>query len=204
MNFFTNSAPLLRRKPSNPQYYSHYKYWFIDWQIGKYQIYSNLYTQIDLACILWAFLVFIMFVTAQFFPVSWVVQTVLWSALSLICLIAMIRWTKNWVTVECVNWLLNFWVVLVIAGLLCTNLSIFLGWGIVLIHLCSLWLGVASVGYLLTGITLHSRALIVAGIFHLLVIWFLPFISAWQFLFTGTFMAFFLVILAEFQWDRYK
>ncbi|MEQ9481127.1 hypothetical protein [Coleofasciculus sp. F4-SAH-05] len=53
----------------------------------------------------------------------------------------MVVLTNFWVKVERLNWLLYFWGVLMIGGVILTDLSIFLGWGNVLIRLCPLGLG---------------------------------------------------------------
>jgi hypothetical protein len=47
----------------------------------------------------------------------------------------------------------------------------------------------------------RSRALIFTGLLHLLLIFILPYVVAWQFLSTGALMVFSLLLLAEFQWD---
>ncbi|BAY93018.1 beta-methylgalactoside transporter inner membrane component [Tolypothrix sp. PCC 7601] len=86
-------------------------------------------------------------------------------------------------------------------GVVLTDLSIYLGWVEILSNLCGLWLGLSTIGYICTGLGVRSRALIFTGILHLLLIFLLPYIAPWQFLITGAFMAFCLLMLAEFQWD---
>lgn len=87
------------------------------------------------------------------------------------------------------------------AGIADYRFGYFLGWGKALGNLCPLWLGMSAIGYLLTGLAVRSRALLVAGLFHLLGILILPYTGGWLFLFTGFVMVFSLLVLAELQWD---
>jgi hypothetical protein len=93
------------------------------------------------------------------------------------------------------------WLILILLGLLLTDLGIFLGWGKVLANLCPLWLGMSGIGYLGTGLALRSRPRLAASVFHLLGILILPYTIGWSFLFTGAVMVFSLLVLAELQWD---
>jgi uncharacterized membrane protein YqjE len=86
-------------------------------------------------------------------------------------------------------------------SLILTNLGIFGGWGIILMNLCSLWLGSCAIGYFLTGLGLKSRLFMLIGLIHLLTIAILPMISGWQFVTTGFVIASSLVLLSEVQWD---
>jgi len=142
-----------------------------------------------------------MFGTAQFLPVSWMLQAGLWSALSLVGTVAMVSWTYCWVKKERLTWVLYGWIILMLLGLLLTDFGIFLGWGKVLANLCPLWLGMSGIGYLGTGLAVRSRALLAASFFHLLGILILPYIGGWSFLFTGAVMVFSLLVLAQLQWD---
>lgn len=128
-------------------------------------------------------------------------QAGLWSALSSVGLAAMVGLSQYWVRVERVSWVLYSWVTLILAGLLLTDLGIFLAWSWVLANLCSLWLGLVALGYLCSGLAVRSRAILATGFAHLLAIWVLPWVAGWQFLFTGTVMVFPLLLLAEFRWD---
>jgi hypothetical protein len=201
MSFFDSAKLPLRRKQSIVDIQELEGLWYVDWRIGKIQLHSTFYTRVDQACILWSLLIIPMFLTAQFVPISWSLQATVWSILSGIGLIAMVSWTSYWVDVRKVRWVLYCWIVLMLFGVILTDLSIFLGWGEVLVHLCELWLGLSTIGYLCTGLGVRSRALILAGILHLLFIFVLPFVVAWQFLCTGALMVFCLLLLAEFQWD---
>jgi hypothetical protein len=142
-----------------------------------------------------------MFVTAQFLPISWTLQAALWSILSLIGIAMMVNFTRHWVQERQVTWILYCWALLMAFGVILTNMSIFLLWGDVLMHLCPLWLGLSAIGYWCTGFAVRSRAIIFIGILHLLGIFLLPYVSGWQFLSTGALMVFCLLLLAEFQWD---
>jgi hypothetical protein len=201
MSFFDYSVAPFRRKSNNLNLDPQSKIWPVSWSIGKHQSYSTVYTSLDLACILWTLLLIPMFVTPQFFSVSWKIQAGLWSALSLVGLVAMVRLTQDWMKIKGVSWALGCWVILILVGLLLTDLGIFLAWGGVLANLCSLWLGLNALGYGFTGLVVHSRAIIAIGFVHLGAILVLPYVGVWQFLFTGCVMEFCLIVLAELRWD---
>ncbi len=201
MTFFNYSVPPLRRKQLNLEVQDLQGLWQVQIPLGKDRFYSTFYTCLDRACLMWSLLLIPMFGTAQFFSVNWMLQAGLWSALSLAGTVAMVSWTYCWVKKERLTWVLYGWVILMLLGLLLTDLGIFLGWGKVLINLCPLWLGMSGIGYLGTGLALRSRALLAASFFHLLGILILPYTSGWSFLFTGGVMVFSLLVLAEWQWD---
>ncbi|MCX7594347.1 MAG: hypothetical protein N2235_11395 [Fischerella sp.] len=202
MSFFNDSVPPLRRKQLIANIHDSEKLWFVNWQIGKIKLYSNFYTPIDQAFILWSVLLIPMFVTAQFFSLSWNLQAAVWSILSIIGTVKMFSWTQSWVKRRHVSWVLYCWVLLMLFGIILTDLGIFLGWGKVLLNLCPLWLGLSALGYLCTGLGVRSRTLIFIGILHLLAILILPHLGSWQFLATGFLMVFCLLILAELEWDH--
>ncbi|WP_179228591.1 hypothetical protein [Leptolyngbya ohadii] len=201
MSFFDYSIPLLRCKSVCSESYADQKVWFVDWRIGKYCPYSSVYTRADQACIFWAVLVLPIFAVGQFSALDWTVQAILWTIASLFGLFLMVYLAKDWAKNKHVVWLLYCWSILIIAGLFLTDLGVFLRSSRVLGNLCSLWLAISSVGYLCSSVALHSRAFCVTGIIHLSAIWILPYMGGFQFLFTGTTMVFFLLILAELQWD---
>ena len=203
MSFFDYSVAPFRRKLNYLDLDPQPKFWPVSWSIGQYQFYSTLYTSLDLAFLLWGLLLIPMFVTPQFFAVSWKVQAVLWSGLSLIGLAAMVHLAQDWVKIKGVSWTLGWWVILIFVGLFLTDLGIFLAWSGVLANLCSLWLGLIALGYGFTGLVVHSRAMIAMGFVHLGAILVLPYVGVWQFLFTGGVMEFSLILLAEFRWDIY-
>ena len=201
MTFFNYSVPPLRRKQLNIEVQELEGLWQVQFPLGKDRFYSQFYTCLDRTCLLWSLLLIPIFGTAQFFSVSWMLQAGLWSALSLVGTAAMVSMTYSWVKIERLIWVLYGWVILMLLGLLLTDLAIFLSWGKLLANLCPLWLGMSGIGYLGTGFAVRSRALLAASLFHLLGILIVPFTSSWSFLFTGTVMVFSLLVLAELQWD---
>ena len=201
MTFFNYSVPLLRRKQLNIEGQDLEGLWQVQFPLGKERFYSKFYTCLDRACLLWSLLLIPMFGTAQFFPVSWMLQAGLWSVLSLGGTAAMVSMTYSWVKIERLTWVLYGWVILMLLGLLLTDLGIFLGWEKVLPNLCHLWLGISGIGYLGTGFAVRSRALLATSFFHLSGILILPYTTGLSFLFTGTLMVFSLLVLAELQWD---
>ncbi len=201
MTFFNYSVPPLRRKQLNMDVQELEGLWQVQFPQGKDRFYSKFYTCLDRACLLWSLLLIPMFGTAQFFPVSWMLQAALWSVLGLVGTAAMVSMTYSWVKIERLTWVLYGWVILMLLGLVLTDLGIFLGWGKVLANLCPLWLGICGIGYLGTGFAVRSRAILAASLFHLAAILILPYIGGWSFLFTGAVMVFSLLVLAELQWD---
>jgi hypothetical protein len=204
MSFFDNSVPPLCLKPINPinlDIYPQQKVVYLYWGRGKHRFCLKVYTRVDLSCLLWAFLLIPIFVTPQFFSVSWTLLAGLWSGLSLVGLAAMVAISHDWVKVERVSWVLYCWVILILVGLLVTDLGIILIWSGVIAHLCSLWLGLSALGYWCTGLALHSRAIVAVGFVQLFAIGILPYVSSWQFLFTGSVMVLALILLAELRWD---
>ncbi|MEG4071616.1 hypothetical protein QUA30_02880 [Microcoleus sp. Pol14C2] len=201
MTFFNYSVPPLRPKQLNIEVQDLEGLWQVQFPLGKDRFYSQFYTCLDRTCLLWSLLLIPIFGTAQFFSVSWMLQAGLWSALSLVGTAAMVSMTYSWVKIERLAWVLYGWVILMLLGLLLTDLAIFLRWGKVLANLCPLWLGMSGIGYLGTGFAVRSRAILAASLFHLLGILILPYTGGWSFLFTGTVMVFSLLVLAELQWD---
>ncbi|MEG4117702.1 hypothetical protein QUA43_09530 [Microcoleus sp. N9_B4] len=201
MTFFNYSVPPLRRKQLNIEVQELEGLWQVQFPLGKDRFYSQFYTCLDRTCLLWSLLLIPIFGTAQFFSVSWMLQAGLWSALSLVGTAAMVSMTYSWVKIEGLIWVLYGWVILMLLGLLLTDLAIFLRWGKLLANLCALWLGMSGIGYLGTGFAVRSRALLAASLLHLLGILILPYTGGWSFLFTGTVMVFSLLVLAELQWD---
>ena len=201
MVLFNSGKPIIRRKQEALDFQDRQGLLQLKLQIRNKTLFSSLYTRIDQVFVLWGLLVALIFFTAQFAPIDWITQAVFWSVLTGIGTVGMTVLTHFWVKVERVRWVLYAWVVLMLGGVIVTDLSIFLGWGQVLMHLCHLWLGLSAIGYLCTGWGLRSRAFFWAGIFHLLGIFALPYFIGWQFLATGLIMTANLLIFAETQWD---
>lgn len=199
--FFNPDLPLLRRKESAFAIADLPGLWRIHWQFGSTIVLSTFYTRIDQACCLWGIISAVIFITAQFTPLDWQTQALLWSGLTLVGTGAMIKLAQYCATVEPINQVIFAWVVLMGAGLVITDLGVFLGWGTVLTSLCPLWLGISAVGYGITGLKMRSRAFFLISLVHLLGIAVLPSVATWQFLVTGMVLGLSGVVLGELQWD---
>jgi hypothetical protein len=158
MTFFNYSVPPRRRKQFNMDVQELEGLWQVQFPLGKEGFYSKFYTCLDRACLLWSLLLIPMFGTAQFFPVHWMLQAGLRSVFCLGGTAEMVSRTYSWVKIERLTWVLYGWVILMLLGLVLTDLGIFLGWEKVLANLCPLWLGMISLGYLGTGFAVPSRA----------------------------------------------
>ncbi|WP_332984811.1 hypothetical protein [Microcoleus sp. A003_D6] len=201
MTFFNASEPLIRCKQEHLDVQDREGLLQLRWQIGNITLFSGLYTRIDQTFLLWGLVTGGIFFTAQFVPISWSFQAILWSTLTLIGTAGMAVLTLFWVRVERVSWILYSWAILMITGLVLTDCSIFAGWGGLLLHLCDLWLGLSAIGYFCTGLGLRSRTFIAIGLTHLFSIPLLTFVAPWQYLTTGIIMAGCLLLLSELQWD---
>lgn len=201
MNFFNATEPIVRRKQTALDVQDLSGLLEINLTIGNRTLFSKFYTRIDQALLLWAIIAFLIFTTAQFFPISWVTQGYLWSIVTVVASAMMIGLTRFWTKVEQLGWVMYLWASLMIGGLILTNCGIFLGWSWVLMNLCSLWLGISAVGYLITGLGLQSRLFILMSLVHAVGMMVLPTIMGWQFFVTGSIIAGSLVFLSEVQWD---
>lgn len=201
MTFFNTNLPPLSRKPTNFDLQKYPGVWHIQFKIGQNTIYSNFYTKLDRACILWGLISVAIFCTAQFLPIDWKLQAIIWSVISLVGTLGMVELTRTAAKEEPFKGILICWVILMLGGLVLTDLSIFLGWVEILIRLCPLWLLLNALGYLYTGLGMRSRTFLLMGIVHFLGILILPYVGAWQFFTTGIVMGLSVLLLAEFQWD---
>jgi hypothetical protein len=201
MPLFKDAEPLLRRKQEALDIQDRVGLWKLDWQIGSITLISATYTRVDQAFLLWGSIAILIFTIAQFFPVSWNLQALIWSSLTLLGSVGTIVLTYFWAEVEQLCWIVYAWVGLMLTGMILTDLSIWGGWGTVLLQLCPLWLGICAAGYLITAWGLRSRALLLTGIAHLLGIALLPYVGGWQFLATAAIIGGSLLLLAESQWD---
>ncbi|WP_293147006.1 MULTISPECIES: hypothetical protein [unclassified Microcoleus] len=201
MTFFNPCEPLIRSKQEHLDVQDLAGLLRLRWQVGNITLFSGFYTRIDQTFLLWALVTAGIFFTAQFVPLSWSFQAILWSTVTLIGTAIMAVLTLFWVRVERVSWILYSWAILMIAGLILTDCSIFAGWGFWLLHLCELWLALSAIGYFCTGLGLRSRTFILIGLTHLLSIPLLTFVAPWQYLTTGIIMAGCLLLLSELQWD---
>jgi hypothetical protein len=174
----------------------------IDWKIKNLTLYSGFYTRIDQVFLLWGVITAIIFFTAQFLAIDWGTQTRIWSLLTLIGTIGTVQLAWYWVTVEQLRWVIYCWVVLMLGGLVLTNVAISgAAWSFLLMYLCPLWLGLSGVGYLCTAWGLRSRTFLIGGALHLLAIFLLPYLPQIQYLTTGIITSGVLFLLAEVQWD---
>jgi hypothetical protein len=201
MTFFNPSEPIIRSKQEALDFQDRQGLLSLDIKLGGKTLISVFYTRIDQVFILWGLISAAIFITAQFAPISWVIQAGLWSVLTLIGTMGMVVLTHFWVKVERLRWVLYFWVILMLTGVVLTDLSIFLSWGPILMRLCPMWMGLSALGYFGTGVGMRSRAFTLASIVHLLGIAVLPYLGGWQFLSTGIVMAASLLMFAGVQWD---
>ncbi|MGL6344143.1 MAG: hypothetical protein ACRC80_33985 [Waterburya sp.] len=201
MVLFNTAEPIIRRKQKALDFQDRQGLLQFKLQISNKTLFNNIYTRIDQVFVVWGLVTAVIFFTAQFAPIDWITQAVFWSVLTGIGTVGMTILTHFWVRVERLRWVLYAWIVLMVGGVILTDLSIFCGWGQVLMRLCHLWLGLSAIGYICTGLGLRSRAFIMAGLFHLFGILVLPFCLGWQFLATGLVMTANLWMFAETQWD---
>ncbi|HEY9674569.1 MAG TPA: hypothetical protein V6D11_24235 [Waterburya sp.] len=201
MTFFNPTEPIVRSKQESLDYQDRQGLLRIHIEFGNKTLISSFYTRIDQVFILWGLISAVIFITAQFAPISWLIQAGIWTVLTVLGTSGMVFLTHFWVKVERLQWVLYCWISLMLGGVVLTDLSIFLGWGEILMRLCPMWLGLSALGYFCTGMGMRSRAFILAGLVHLLGIAILPYAGSLQFLTTGIMMAMSLLMFAEVQWD---
>jgi hypothetical protein len=201
MTFASSPQPIIRRKQDALDVQDLAGLLHIHIQIQDFQIFSSFYTRIDQVFMLWGSITAVIFLTAQFLPLSWADQAVIWSALTLIGSWGTCQLAWYWVTVERLRWVVYTWVGLMLGGIALTNWGIFGGGWVLLPHLCFLWLGLSAIGYLVTSWGLRSRAFLLSALFHLAGIVLLSYVPTWQFLLTGLITTGSLFFLAEMQWD---
>ncbi|MEL6326865.1 MAG: hypothetical protein AAFQ61_08170 [Cyanobacteria bacterium J06626_23] len=197
--FLTSSGPILRRKQAALDVQDLCGLLTLHWQIGGRTVFKHHFTRIDQVFLVWGWVTACIFVTAQFFPIGWTTQTVLWSALTLAGAVAMTRLAWFWVRIERLRWLIYLWSGLMLAGVAATAYGIFHGVGFLLINLCPLWLMLCAVGYLFMGLGMESRSFLAAALIHGLTA--LTLVPAWQFLTTALVMSGSLLLFACVQWD---
>ncbi len=201
MTLFNPTEPLLRFKQKELDFQDLQGLWNVNWRIGTFTVLSRFYTRIDQIFVIWGLFTAIIFATAQFFPISWATQALIWTGLTLIGTVSMSVLAWFWVTVERLRWVVYGWSALMLLGVALTDLGIFAGWWRILMYLCPLWLGLSAVGYFFTGIGMRSRTFLATGCIHLVGIALLHYIPNWQFLGTGFVMSGCLLFLSELQWD---
>ena len=201
LTLFNLSVPILRIKQKEVDIQDLCGLLRIHWRVGSKTLIDNIYTRIDQVFIIWAVITAGIFFTAQFCPISWQLQAIVWSILTVMGTAGMICLTHFWVVVEQLRWVTRLWSGLMLLGLAITNVGIFGGVPIILMNLCPLWLVLSAVGYIVMGWGMYSRTFILMGFFHLLGMMILPHVLGWQFLTTGLIMAGSLLVLSELQWD---
>ena len=201
MTFFNPTEPIVRSKQESLDYQDRQGLLRIHIEFGNKTLISSFYTRIDQVFILWGLISAVIFITAQFAPISWLIQAGIWTVLTVLGTSAMVFLTHFWVKVERLQWVLYCWISLMLGGVVLTDLSIFFGWGEILMRLCPMWLGLSAIGYFCTGMGMRSRAFILAGLVHLIGIAILSYTGSLQFLTTGIMMAMSLLMFAEVQWD---
>ena len=201
MTFFNPTAPILRTKQKALDIQDNLGVWKIELKFGVIPLFSTSYTRIDQVFLLWGILTLVLFSIGQMLSISWVVQAILSSVLTVVATVGMASLTFFWARVESLVWVILVWVVLMLLGIVLTDVSIFFNLGIGLANLCSLWLGLSSIGYGITGVGLRSKTFLWIAAIHLCSIWLLPLVSSWQFLATGLVIGGSLLLLAQFQWD---
>ena len=201
MTFIPLTQSLLREKQQDLDFQDLQGLLRINAKIGKITILSRFYTRIDQVFIVWGWICGVIFISAQFLTVSWQTQAIVWSTLSAIGTLGMTLLAWFWVSIERLRPLVYSWVILMLSGVVLTDLGIFFGWVQVLINLCPMWLSLCTLGYIITAVAVRSRAFFLIAIVHLLGIAILPLCAGWQFLSTGLVMSISLLLLAEMQWD---
>jgi hypothetical protein len=201
MPFFDPDQPVLRSKQAALDVQDLEGLLDVNWRIANWTLFSSHYTRIDQIFLLWALLAAVIFVTAQFLPISWGIQAVCWSIVTILGTGAMIAWSWYWTGVEQLRWLIWSWLALLVVGLALTDWGIFAAQPLLMAHLCQLWLGLNAIGYCITGLGLQSRSLNLVGIAHLLGGVAVSYTPGWQFLLTGMIIALSSLMLGEYQWD---
>lgn len=195
------NQPILQRKASAFAIDDLPGLWRLHWKLGDRIVLSTFYTRIDQACLFWGLITILIFWLAQFTAIDWSIQAAIGSVLTLLGTAIMIGLTQYCREVKLLQQVVQAWSILMIAGVVITDLAIGLGWGWILINLCNLWLSLSALGYLFSGLSLRSLTFCLIGIVHILAILLLPYFSMWQFLFTGIVIGASAIIIAELQWD---
>lgn len=125
MSFFNSTVPIFARKASAFDIQDLPGLWRVHWQMNQFIVLSTFYTRHDQACLLWGLIAVVIFTTAQFLPFGWTSQIVLSSALTVLGTIAMVVLTRRFTITERLSWVLASWAILILAGILITDLSIF-------------------------------------------------------------------------------
>lgn len=163
---------------------------------------AQYYTRIDQALWIWGVTVALIFIPAQFLSLDWRVQAVLWSSLSIMAIA-----TTHWLTwcshqYHHLRWVMKLWAGLMLVGVAVSNYGVFGRQGWILGHMCDIWLGLCSAGYMISAIGMRSRPLAIISGIHSVAILLVNAFPQWMFLGTGIVMSWSLVLLAELWWDH--
>ncbi|HIK36839.1 MAG: hypothetical protein NZ901_07665 [Geminocystis sp.] len=201
MSFFKPQQPILQKKQLYCNLETYRQMRCVRVEVVEKLYLSGIYTCVDQAMLVWGLVTGIIFMGGQFLTISWQIQAIFWSILTLVGIIAMITLTHSWTVWEKITELLYAWVILMLLGMALTDSAIFLGWGYILSHLCHLWLILSAIGYGITGWMLHSRAFFLSALIHAIMVFLLPLFGGWQFAATGFAMTSNLWLFSEAQWD---
>jgi hypothetical protein len=196
-----SAEPILRSKQESLDIQDLIGSWQIHWKVKDITLFSTIYTRIDQVFVLWGMIAIAVFSVAQFLPLSWVTQAILWSVLTLLGAIKMVQLTSFWAQVERLMWVVYTWAALMVTGVVLTDLGIWFNLGGLLHNLCPLWLGLSALGYIITGFGIQSRALLLTGAIHVVSIGLLNYVESYQYFSTGSVIGISLILLAQMQWD---
>lgn len=201
MAFFNSAEPILRRKQHDLDLQDQRGLIRLQLRIGRQALIDTVLTRVDQVFWGWALVRALIFGVAQFQPFAWSEQALYWTGLSLAAALWMAACTWFWAKVERAVWLVVCWAGLIASGLVLTDASISFAWDALLLHLGVLWLGISALGYLVSGIGLRSRALLICALLHLAAALLAATIPDWQFLIAGVTLSSCLALLGSTQWD---
>ncbi|NCJ07839.1 hypothetical protein GS597_15245 [Synechococcales cyanobacterium C] len=195
------SEPLLRSKQSALDIQDLKGLLHLRWRWGDWVVLDAHYTRIDQVFMLWGLIAGVIFMTAEWAPLLWTTQALLWSVVTLSISAIMIRLSWCWARIERLRWLVCFWASLMLLGVVITDIGIFGHWGWLMGHLCLLWLELCAFGYGVSAIAVQSRSLGTVGLIHGLSGVAIANLSTHSFGMTALIMAGTLLLLGEYQWD---
>lgn len=158
-------------------------------------------SELDQAFVGWGLAALLIFSLAQFSTVSWPVQAVLDASLTGATVAGTSGLTWQIAEVARLRWVVLLWAVLMSLGMGVTAYGIFCGVGLILINLCSLWLGLCALGYLAMAVGMRSRCFGACALVHGLAITGLTLHPGWQFFTSGLVMALTLFFFSIVPWD---
>lgn len=163
---------------------------------------SHCFTKIDQAFLVWGVITLIIFSLAQFSPISWTTQAIVDAALTGIGIATTSGLTWAIAAEAKLRWVVLLWAMLMAAGSVTTAYGIFYGSGLILLHLCPLWLGLCAAGYGTMAIGMKSRCFTAAFWMHLSAMVLLCNAASCQFFTSGLVIALTLFFFSIVPWDR--